>query len=128
MTAVFPRTRVRGSEPPLLRQGEEQVITDDMYETFLECNRQNSERLPLDADLIMVHDPQPAALVLTRNAVGSWVWRCHIDASRPQRRVWNFLRRCVERYDAAVFSLPKFAQRLSCHRGGGGSVSGNCSL
>lgn len=93
-------------------QGEEQVITDEMYEAFLECNRQNAERLPLDADLVMIHDPQPVALVLRRDARGKWVWRCHIDASRPQRRVWNFLRRYVERYDAAVFSLPKFAQRL----------------
>jgi len=93
-------------------QGEEQVITDDMYEIFLECNRQNAERLPLDADLIMIHDPQPVALILRRDTRGKWVWRCHIDASRPQRRVWNFLRGYVERYDAAVFSLPKFAQRL----------------
>ncbi len=94
-------------------QGEEQVITDEMYETFLECNRQNAVRLPLDADLVMIHDPQPAALVLRRETRGKWVWRCHIDASRPQRRVWNFLRRYVERYDAAIFSLPKFAQRLA---------------
>jgi trehalose synthase len=94
-------------------QGEEQVITDEMYEAFLECNRENAERLRPDADLVMIHDPQPAALVLRREARGCWVWRCHIDASRPQRRVWNFLRRYVERYDAAIFSLPKFAQRMS---------------
>ena len=94
-------------------QGEEQVITEEMFETFLECNRRNAEQLPLDSDLLMIHDPQPAALVLHREAHGKWIWRCHIDASRPQRRVWNFLRRYVERYDAAVFSLPKFAQRLS---------------
>ena len=94
-------------------QGEEQVITDDMYEIFLEVNRRNADRLPLQADLIMIHDPQPAALVLSRGSRGAWVWRCHIDVSRPQRRVWNFLRRYVERYDAAVFSLPKFAQRLA---------------
>jgi trehalose synthase len=93
-------------------QGEEQVITDDMYEIFLEVNRQNADRLPLQADLIMIHDPQPAALVLSRGNRGAWVWRCHIDVSRPQRRVWNFLRRYIEGYDAAVFSLPKFAQRL----------------
>jgi trehalose synthase len=94
-------------------QGEEQVITEEMYEAFLESNRRNSLRLPLEADLVMIHDPQPAALVLRRGASGKWIWRCHIDASRPQRRVWSFLRRYVERYDAAVFSLPKFAQRLA---------------
>ena len=93
-------------------QGEEQIITDEMFETFLACNRQNADRLPLEADLVMIHDPQPVALALRRDTHGKWAWRCHIDASRPQRRVWNFLRGYVEQYDAAVFSLPKFAQRL----------------
>jgi trehalose synthase len=40
------------------------------------------------------------------------VWRCHIDVSQPQRRVWDFLRQFVVKYDAAIFSLPRFAQRL----------------
>jgi trehalose synthase len=40
------------------------------------------------------------------------VWRCHSDLSRAYRRVWAVLRRDLERYNAAVFSLPKFAQRL----------------
>jgi trehalose synthase len=41
-----------------------------------------------------------------------WVWRCHLDVSHPQRRAWTFLRQLVVKYDAAVFSLPAFAQRL----------------
>jgi trehalose synthase len=93
-------------------QGEEQVITDAMYGAYLETNHENAKRLDLEADLVMIHDPQPAALIKHRRGAGGWVWRCHIDASRPQRRVWNFLRGFVERYEAAVFSLPKFAQRL----------------
>lgn len=93
-------------------QGEEQVITDEMLEDFLEVNRMNATRLDPRADLVMIHDPQPAALVLARRPADAWVWRCHIDASRPQRRVWEFLRRYVERFDAAIFSLPKFAKRL----------------
>jgi trehalose synthase len=40
------------------------------------------------------------------------VWRCHLDVSHPQRRAWSFLRQIVVKYDAAVFSLPTFAQRL----------------
>jgi trehalose synthase len=93
-------------------QSEEQVITEEMYQAYLECNRQNASRLDLQADLVMIHDPQPAALVLRREPDTAWVWRCHIDVSRPQRRVWTFLRRYVEQFDAAIFSLPAFAQRL----------------
>lgn len=93
-------------------QGAEQVLTESMLEHYLEVNRANAERLRPAADLVLVHDPQPAALVLARPADGRWVWRCHIDLSTPQRRVWAFLRRLVVRYDAAVFSLPAFAQQL----------------
>jgi trehalose synthase len=93
-------------------QGEEQVVTEAMYEAFLETNRDNARRLDLAADLVLIHDPQPVALILARPPEGAWVWRCHIDASRPQRRIWSFLRRFVERYDAAIFSLPAFGQRL----------------
>lgn len=92
-------------------QGQEQVITEEMYEMYLQVNRENAEKIPLEADLVLIHDPQPAALIESRKQ-GKWIWRCHIDISQPQRRVWNFLRRFVARYDAAIFSLPNFAQRL----------------
>lgn len=92
-------------------QGHEQVITEEMYRAFIEVNRQNAKALNLDADLVFLHDPQPAPLVEHRRR-GKWVWRCHIDVSKPQRRVWNFLRQFVVQCDAAVFSLPSFAQRL----------------
>jgi trehalose synthase len=59
----------------------------------------------------MVHDPQPAALIEHRKD-GKWIWRCHLDLSQPQRRSWSFIRRFVVRYDAAIFSLNGFAQRL----------------
>src|SRR5262249_26097950 len=32
--------------------------------------------------------------------------------ARPQRKAWAMLRQFLVKYDAAVFSLPKFAQRL----------------
>lgn len=94
-------------------QGWEQTITDEMLEVYKATNRENVAALDLDADVVFIHDPQPAALIDYRKQNGSkWIWRCHIDASRPQRRVWNFLRQYIVKYDAAIFSLPKFAQRL----------------
>ncbi|MEK6618545.1 MAG: glycosyltransferase, partial [Nitrospirota bacterium] len=72
----------------------------------------NAKRLDLEADVAMIHDPQPAALIDSRPQGAKWIWRCHIDISTPQRSVWQFLRPYVVRYDAAIVSLPKFAQRL----------------
>ncbi|MDH5739179.1 MAG: glycosyltransferase [Nitrospira sp.] len=92
-------------------QGREETITDEMYQIYLDVNARNAKVLDLDADLVFVHDPQPAALVEHRKG-GKWVWRCHLDAGLPYRRVWSLFRRHVLKYDAAVFSLPGFAQRL----------------
>ena len=93
-------------------QGTEQFLTETMLEHYLEVNRANAERLRPEGDLVLVHDPQPAAMLDARAPRGAWVWRCHIDLSDPQRQVWEFLRRYVARYDAAVFSLRAGAQPL----------------
>lgn len=87
-------------------------IGADEYEHFLEVNRYNAEQLRF-GDFVFVHDPQPIALIEKRNALGkNWVWRCHIDFSRPDPKIWNFLQDFIVRYDAAVFSAPAFSQKL----------------
>ncbi len=93
-------------------QGQEQAFSERMLSAYLDTNRDNAARLDLGSDVVMIHDPQPAALVEFAPKRSRWIWRCHIDISRPQRRAWSFLRQFVIRYDGAVFSLPKFAQRL----------------
>jgi trehalose synthase len=63
--------------------------------------------------MVFIHDPQPAPLLrLCPNRKGKWVWRCHIDISHPDRRVWQYLRDFVADYDATIFSLAVFAQAL----------------
>jgi trehalose synthase len=83
------------------------------FEIFLECNRRNLARLPLDAEFTIIHDPQPAGLIAGRKKDGNhWAWRCHIDLSHPNRQVWDFLDKFVARYDAAMFSSPEFSRSL----------------
>jgi trehalose synthase len=83
------------------------------FEIFLRYNKLNQERLRLDAEFAVIHDPQPAALIEGRsNHNGHWIWRCHIDLSRPNPTVWKFLETYVNRYDGAIFSSPEFARRL----------------
>jgi trehalose synthase len=52
------------------------------------------------------------SLMPTRRKGSKWVWRCHIDASHPNRQVWKYLRGFVAGYDASIFSLADFAQAL----------------
>jgi trehalose synthase len=88
-------------------------ISDEEYEWFLEVNRQNAVSLSF-GDIVMVHDPQPIALVEQCPKVGGkWVWRCHIDFSNPDEKIWRFLERYVNQYGSAVFSAPAFARQLS---------------
>ncbi|HEV8584766.1 MAG TPA: glycosyltransferase [Methylomirabilota bacterium] len=93
-------------------RGSERVLTDEALDHFVEMNRVNAKKLALEADLVLVHDVQPATLVAQRPERGRWVWDCHFDASRPQRRAWTFFRPFVNQYDAAIFALPSFSRRL----------------
>lgn len=97
-------------------QGNRAPISDSLLRVYEQTNADNAERLrPMlqDADFVVIHDPQPAALLsLCDQRRGKWIWRCHIDASHPYRPVWKYLRNFVAGYDASVFSLATFAQAL----------------
>ena len=83
------------------------------FEIFLAYNKQNLSTLPLDSEFVVIHDPQPAALIDARRAGSNhWLWRCHIDLSHPNRPVWEFLEKFVSRYDGAMFSSPEFSRQL----------------
>jgi trehalose synthase len=94
-------------------QGGDYKLTEQAREIFLKYNQQNSERLQFPEDVVVIHDPQPAALIQARQkSHGRWVWRCHIDLSNPNPEVWNFLRPFVEQYDASIFSSQAFTRDL----------------
>ena len=85
----------------------------EWFELFLATNEENRRLMGFDEDFIVIHDPQPIALVQAREGRNNhWIWRCHIDLSRPNATVWNFLRPWVEKYDAALFSAPAFTHSL----------------
>jgi trehalose synthase len=94
-------------------EGVERVLPDEALAHYVEMNRINAKKLRLEADLVLVHDVQPATLVERRGGGGRWLWRCHFDCSQPQRRAWAFVRGFLNQYDGAVFSLPRFSRRLN---------------
>lgn len=93
--------------------GKKEIISPQDFSLFLETSENNIQELDLYGDVILVHDPQPVALVKKKKELGKrWIWRCHIDISQPNEEVWNFLQPFVVQYDAAVFSAPAFARPL----------------
>ena len=93
-------------------QGNREVITKEMWDYHYEVNRKNAAKLDLGADAVLIHDPQPAPLVEFRKD-GRWVWRCHIDLSNPFKEVCDNIMRYCQKYDAAIFSVAKFARAMA---------------
>jgi trehalose synthase len=94
-------------------QGQDVFFPPAAFDTYLAYNEINSQQMVFDEDLIVIHDPQPAALISWfPNRKNKWVWRCHIDMSHPNLQAWDFLRPSVVQYDAAIFSSPLFSPEL----------------
>lgn len=94
--------------------GKQEEITDEDFSIFLETSEQNNQTMEMAGDVFLIHDPQPIALVNLKEKLGGhWLWRCHIDVSNPDPKVWNFLRPFINRYGASIFSSPAFSQQLA---------------
>ncbi len=97
-------------------QGNRVELSQELLKNYEETVRENCEELREyleNADIVFIHDPQPAALIAHYPVhKGKWIWRCHIDVSHPYRQVWKYLRDHVRHYDASIWSLSEFAQPL----------------
>lgn len=93
--------------------GNGEMISADDFALFTKVTELNLEELRFYGDILYIHDPQPIGLISKKKEIArKWIWRCHIDVSKPDKKVWEFLRNFVVDYDAAVFSSPRFAQQL----------------
>jgi trehalose synthase len=93
-------------------QGGEIDLSRIKKEIFEQVIYENSVRNFLDHDFIIVHDPQPLPLVEHYDKKCPWLWRCHLDLSRPDAGTWTYLRRWIDNYDAAILSCKEFEQKM----------------
>jgi len=91
--------------------GRVEEITQRDFDIFMETSQINIDEVHIHGDIVFVHDPQPIALIRKKQD-NKWVWRCHIDVSEPNKKVWDFLMDFISLYHAAVFSAPSFSRRL----------------
>ena len=95
-------------------QGAPLEMTPAMRRIYLERVLDNALELEEGWDYVVVHDPQPAAIlhyVSDRHDAfknTKWMWRCHIDLTDAQPDMWEFFRPFVEQYDASVWTMPEF--------------------
>ncbi len=80
-------------------------------------------------DMVIIDDPQPCGLITRYNRHSPsflkplpnlmklielqkkqpWVWRCHIDLTKPDIQSWNFMKKYVEKYDSIIVSTKDYA-------------------
>jgi trehalose synthase len=91
-------------------QGSPQGLTPEQEQIFHRYNAANAAELDdSDYDFIIIHDPQPAAVIEHfPDSRARWIWRCHIDLSEPNKEVLAFLLSSIARYDAAIFHRPEY--------------------
>ena len=89
-----------------------------MQRIYLEKVLDNALLFDGHYDFVVVHDPQPAAILsFLRERLGGamsdtkWIWRCHIDLTDANPKVWEFFRPFVELHDASVWTMPRVRAR-----------------
>jgi trehalose synthase len=93
-------------------QGAQIDLSKIKKEIFEQVIYENSVRNFLDHDFIIVHDPQPLPLIEHYEKKCPWIWRCHLDLSRPDIETWKYLRRWIDNYEVVVLSCKEFAQEM----------------
>lgn len=90
-------------------QGQDLKITlEEIFDAYLGNIDDNAKNAFIASDLVVVHDPQPAGLVMNGFIYGNILWRCHIDTSTPNKTVWRFLLPYINQCSGAIFTMPEF--------------------
>jgi len=92
-------------------QGMEVPFTDTMTDEWIRINQENADRMELDYDYYIIHDPQPVGLIKYINEKArsaKWIWRCHIDTTQSFQPIWDFMHPYADEYDATIFTMPEY--------------------
>lgn len=94
-------------------QGSKMCLSDRKKNMYLGTNKRFSLFTHLKHDLVIVHDPQPLALIEFYKKAQPWILRFHIDLSSPNKVVWDYLRHFIKKYDHVVVSTEEYKKNLS---------------
>lgn len=85
-------------------QGGPINLTEMKKQVYVQTNEAFAAYCHIDADCVVVHDPQPLPLVKYYKKLVPWIWRCHVDLSQPNPALWEFLKKFILRYDVDIIS------------------------
>ena len=82
-----------------------QIYEEIIYENALRNHFDNH-------NMVIIQDPKPLPMIQHYKKRGPWIWRCHIDLTNPDRKLWKYLTPFIERYDAVILSIQDYRQKL----------------
>jgi trehalose synthase len=90
-------------------QGNPESLSDEEWKIFERYNALNATEIDGGWDVIIVHDPQPAAIHRhVPDKAATWVWRCHIDLSTPNPEAIAHLVPHLREYEHSVFHVKDY--------------------
>ena len=89
-------------------QGAKLNLSEKKKRTYLQVNDNFSRFTHLHHDCVIVHDPQPLSMIRAYRKIQPWIWRCHIDLTKPHDELWDFLKGFMLKYDEIVMSSEKY--------------------
>jgi len=89
-------------------QGGDINLSQMKKRLYLDANQEFAVYTHLNHDCVILHDPQPLPLVKFCHKKQPWIWRCHIDLTKPNKELWNFLKPFILRYDMVIFSSENY--------------------
>ncbi|MGB7970504.1 MAG: glycosyltransferase [Candidatus Deferrimicrobiaceae bacterium] len=93
-------------------QGDRIGLTERKMQIYEDVIYENAFRSHLHHDIVVVHDPQPLAMIRHHRKNGPWIWRCHIDLTRPNPEIMRFLLPYINMYDAVILTLEEYKQKF----------------
>ena len=86
-------------------QGAKTKLATKIKETYEGTSYHNSAIMHLERnDAIIIHDPQVLPLIKFYKKQQPWIWRCHIDITKPNKKLWNYLKKFINLYDEMIIS------------------------
>jgi len=92
-------------------QGESIHFTERKKRLYYQANGDFATYTHIDHDCVIIHDPQPLPLIKFYKKRQPWIWRCHVDLSNPDERLWEFLSSFILRYDVVILSNKNYLKK-----------------
>lgn len=91
-------------------QGADIDFTEEECKMYYDVNQGFASYTHINHDCVVVHDPQPLPFIHNFKKRQPWIWRCHIDLTKPNAKLWDFLKIFLLRYDRIIVSSKDYVQ------------------